>query len=161
VATHVAAASIPLEKAGQEIQSLRDQLVDHLTATFLEDSGVLELMQELDTRRSQGVMTRHTWLVEHLDDAAQRLDGFLSAALMDAQEAFKSLLDRALSKHVVAEAAERFCAEFDELEAMLDMIDAEAVDGIGEELQGEVDGQLPLLRDLYTRTGAEVRALLS
>jgi hypothetical protein len=80
---------------------------------------------------------------------------------MDAQEAFKSLLDRALSKHVVAEAAERFCAEFDELEAMLDMIDAEAVDSIGEERQGEVDGQLPLLRDLYTRTGAEVRALLS
>lgn len=173
----VSATSIPLEKAGAEIQSLRDALAaDLLHTAFLDESGVRDLMQELDTRRGHGAKVRRAWLLQHLDEFAARLDDFLSAALMDAQEALKALLDKSLAKDVVAEAVERFCAEFDELEALLEMVDAEAGapaggEGGGDKAEddGEDDGEkeeaaqdgIASIRDLYPRTGAEVRALLS
>ena len=84
---------------------------------------------------------------------------------MDAQEVLKPLLDKALAKDVVAEAVERFCGEFDELEALLEMVDVEAAAG-GErddekERKKEDDSAVSSIRALYPRTGAEVRALLS
>jgi hypothetical protein len=173
----VSATSIPLEKAGTEIQSLRDALVaDLLHTAFLDESGVRDLMQELDTRRGHGAKVRRAWLLQHLDEFAGKLDDFLSAALMDAQEALKALLDKSLAKDVVAEAVERFCAEFDELEALLEMVDAEAgagaagegggggenaEDGDGDDEDEEPEDGVASIRDLYPRTGAEVRALLS
>lgn len=175
----VSATSIPLEKAGTEIQTLRDTLVaDLLDMAFLEDSGVRDVMQELDTRRGHGAKARRAWLVQNLDGFAARLDDFLSAALMDAQEVLKPLSDKALAKDVVAEAVDRFCLEFDELEALLEMGDVEAgaagaADDEGEG-KGDADGEedededededeaaAESIRALYPRTGAEVRALLS
>jgi hypothetical protein len=150
-----------LEKAGLEVRSLHGQLVDLLSTTLLDDSGVGELMQEIDTRRaSHDARTRRAWLTTNLDEAAQRLDDFLSSALMDAQDSLKNLLDRALAKDIVSEAVERFCLEFDELESMLDVVDAEhAAD---EHKNATADEEhIGSLRDLYPRTGAEVRALLS
>jgi hypothetical protein len=160
VSAQVPVVQTPLEKAGLEIQSLRDQLVEMLATSMLEDSGIRDLMQELDTRRSHEPQTRMAWLNTNLDEAAQRLDDFLSSALMDAQESLMNLFDRSLAINVVSEAVERFCSEFDELEGMLDMVDAES---------GELDGgrsdDLPdhggSLRELYPRTSVEVRALLS
>ncbi|EXJ73689.1 uncharacterized protein A1O5_03451 [Cladophialophora psammophila CBS 110553] len=175
VSAHVPTAQIPLEKATREIQLVRDQLVEFVTTTFLEFSGVAELMQEIDSRRSQGLKARKEWLVQNLDQAAQRLDEFLSSALMDAQEAMKNLFDRTLAQDVVAEAVERFCAEYDELEGMLETIDAEtsppANEGDGgddeDDEKFDDDGDKSVtdligsVRELYPRTGAEVRALLS
>ncbi|KIY03175.1 uncharacterized protein Z520_01642 [Fonsecaea multimorphosa CBS 102226] len=174
VSAHVAPARIPLEKAAREIQTVRDQLVEFVTSTFLEFSGVAELMQEIDARRSLGAKARREWLVQNLDEAAQRLDAFLSSALMDAQEAMKNLFDRTLAQDVVAEAVERFCAEYDDLEGMLEAIDAEtsvsADEGDGgdddggkseDERDKSANGLLGSVRESYPRTGAEVRALLS
>ncbi|KAK7899921.1 Golgi transport complex subunit 6 [Exophiala xenobiotica] len=160
VSAQVPVAQTPLEKAGLEIQSLRDQLVEMLATSLLEDSGIRDLMQELDTRRSHETQTRRAWLNTNLDEAAQRLDDFLSSALMDAQESLKNLLDRTLAINVVSEAVERFCSEFDELEGMLHMVDAESggLDGGRSENGPDHVGSL---RELYPRTGAEVRALLS
>jgi hypothetical protein len=160
VSAQVAVAQTPLQKAGFEIQSLRDQLVEMLATSLLEDSGVRDLMQELDTRRSHEPQTRRAWLNTNLDEAAQRLDDFLSSALMDAQESLKNLFDRTLAINVVSEAVERFCSEFDELEAMLDMVDAEPGEPDGGRSEDDPD-HVGSLRELYPRTGAEVRALLS
>jgi conserved oligomeric Golgi complex subunit 6 len=169
LSAQIAAAQAPLEKAAQELQTLSDRLVDLVATTFHEYSGVAELTQEIDARRSQqhAREQQRKWLVENLDQAAQQLDDFLSSALMDAQEALKPLLDRSLAQRVVAEAVERFCAEFDELEGILESIDVEAV-GSGDAETDEdgnepesVNGPVESLRELYPRTGAEVRALLS
>ncbi len=160
VSAQVPVAQTPLEKAGLEIQSLRDQLVEMLTTSLLEDSGIRDLMQELDTRRSHEPPTRRAWLNTNLDEAAQRLDNFLSSALMDAQESLKNLFDRTLAQNIVSEAVERFCSEFDELEGMLDMVDAESGELDGERFEDVPDHDTSL-RELYPRTGAEVRALLS
>lgn len=165
VSTLVPTIQTPLEKTSHEVQSLRDQLVEYLSTPLLEDSGVRDLMQELDTRRSHDTQTRRAWLQDNLDAAAQRLDDFLSSALMDAQEGLKNLLDRTLAKDIVAEATERFCAEFDELEGMLEMVEVES--DAAERADGNVPesvnvlGHPGSLRALYPRSGVEVRALLS
>ncbi|OAP65439.1 hypothetical protein AYL99_01411 [Fonsecaea erecta] len=172
VSAHVPTARIPLEKAAREIQMVRDELVEFVTSTFLEFSGVAELMQEIDSRRSQGSKARREWLVQNLDEAAQRLDAFLSTALMDAQEAMKPLFDRTLAQDVVAEAVERFCSEYDDLEGMLETIAAETSVSVEEGDGGDDGGSedqreksanclLGSLRESYPRTGAEVRALLT
>ncbi|KIW11039.1 hypothetical protein PV08_10338 [Exophiala spinifera] len=161
VSAQAPVAQAPLERAGLEIRSLRDELVKALTTLLLDDSGVRDLLQELDTRRSQDARTRRAWLVTNLDGAAQRLDDFLSSALMDAQDGMKNLLDRTLAKDVVSEAVEKFCAEFDELEGILDMVDVETGGADGEGSAGHASDQVASLRQLYPRTGAEVRALLS
>ncbi|KAK4944064.1 Golgi transport complex subunit 6 [Elasticomyces elasticus] len=159
ISAQVHVVQTPLGKAGEEIQSLRDNLVEILGTTLLEDSGVRDLMQELDTRRSHDAQTRRRWLESNLDEAAQRLDQFLSSSVMDAQESLKNLLDRTLAKDIVAEAVERFCSEFDELESMLEMVDAESGTVAGGD-DNAID-HVGALRELYPRTGAEVRALLS
>ncbi|KIV82067.1 hypothetical protein PV11_04203 [Exophiala sideris] len=159
ISAQVHVVQTPLGKAGEEIQSLRDNLVEILGTTLLEDSGVRDLMQELDTRRSHDAQTRRRWLESNLDEAAQRLDQFLSSSVMDAQESLKNLLDRTLAKDIVAEAVERFCSEFDELESMLEMVDAESGTVVGGD-DNAID-HVGALRELYPRTGAEVRALLS
>ncbi|KAK5275801.1 Golgi transport complex subunit 6, partial [Exophiala xenobiotica] len=135
-------------------------LVEILATSLLENSGIRDLMQELDTRRSHETQTRRAWLNTNLDDAAQRLDDFLSSALMDAQESLKNLLDRTLAINVVSEAVERFCSEFDELEGMLDMVDAKS-GGLDGGRSEDGPDHVGSLRELYPRTGAEVRALLS
>ncbi len=160
VSAQVPVAQTPLEKAGLEIQSLRDQLIEMLITSLLEDSGIRDLMQELDTRRSHEAQTCRAWLNTNLDEAAQRLDNFLSSALMDAQESLKNLFDRTLAQNIVSEGVERFCSEFDELEGMLDMVDAESGELDGERFEDVPDHDTSL-RELYPRTGAEVRALLS
>ncbi|EHY58566.1 Golgi transport complex subunit 6 [Exophiala dermatitidis] len=154
---------IPLEKSVAEIHSLRDQLVEYLATTFLEDSGVRDLMQQLDTRRGTSPESARSWLVENLDEAAQRLDEFLSSAFMDAQDSLKSVVDRTIAKDVIAEAVERFCADFDELEGLLGVISAENIRPEGDEASqnDQIEEQAPSIRGLYPRTGAEVRALLS
>ncbi|KAJ9603616.1 Golgi transport complex subunit 6 [Cladophialophora chaetospira] len=167
ISAQVPAAQTPLQRAAEEIQSLRDQLVEFVTTTFLEYSGVADLTQEIDTRRSHQAIERRKWLLDNLDEAAQRLDEFLSSALMDAQEALKPLLDRTLAQDVVAEAVEKFCGEFDELEGLLETLDVETTDAEADSREEEIpdrediNGPPESLRELYPRTGAEVRALLS
>lgn len=162
VSAQVPTAEVPLMKATSELRSLRDQLVEYLSTAFAEESGIRDLIQGIHARRGHDPQARRAWAVDTLDGAAQRLDGFLSSALMDAQEALKYLHDRTLAKDVVSEAVERFCAEFDGLEAMLEMMEAGS-EGLASDQGTEtnVNGQASALRELYPRTSAEVRALLS
>ena len=147
---------VPLEKTGKEIQSLRDRMVETITTSLLEDSSVSGVLEETDTRKD--LDSRRQWLRDNLEGAAQKLDDFLASGLMDAQDSQKSMLDKGMAKDVVSEGVERFCAEFDELESMLELLDAEALQPDGTDAEDE---ELVELRDLYPRTGAEVRALLS
>lgn len=82
----------------------------------------------------------------------------LLRGLMDAQDSQKNIIDKGLAKEIVAEAVERFCAEFDELESMLEALDTETPQPNGTDAE---DQELAELRALYPRTGAEVRALLN
>jgi hypothetical protein len=86
---------------------------------------------------------------ELLASASQKLDDFLPSALLDAMDRLKHLHDPRLARRVTEEAAERFCAKFEELEERLDTMDDE--NGFAEEG----------LRAVFPRTTAEIRVLLS
>ena len=58
-----------------------------------------------------------------LADASQTLDEFLPSALMDAMENLKHLDGKAVAQEITAEAAERFCEDFEYVEAKLLAID--------------------------------------
>lgn len=149
-------AQVPLNKVSAELQTLRDRMVESLVTTLLEDSGVSTVLQETDVRRD--IEAKRKWLLENLEDAADKLDDFLASGLMDAQESQKYLENKGLAKEVVADAVERFCSDFDELESMKHLIDEEHPQINGEDAEKE---EVVLLRDLYPRTAAEVRTLLS
>ena len=58
-----------------------------------------------------------------LSDASQALDEFLPSALMDAMENLKRLTSKAVAQDITAEAAERFCQDFEFVEGKLLAID--------------------------------------
>jgi hypothetical protein len=147
---------IPLRKAEDELESTRVGMVESITASLLEESGVSNILQETDMRKE--IEPRRRWLMENLEEEAHKLDDFLASGLMDAQDSQKHLVDKELARRIVTEAVDRFCAEYDELESMLQLVDTQT-DQAGQDNEGEE--KTPLLQDLYPRTGAEVRALLS
>lgn len=155
VVSQVPPINLPLEKANKEVQMIKEALVESVTTSLLDDSGVGGLLQEADTRRDKE--DRKKWLAENLANAALVLDDFLSSGLMDAQESLTRMTDKTAAKDIVGEAVDRFCAEFDELEGM---VEGAAMEGLNGQAEDE-DHETPELRDLYPRTGAEVRALLS
>ncbi|KPI42984.1 Conserved oligomeric Golgi complex subunit 6 [Cyphellophora attinorum] len=159
--SHVPYVSIPLGKVTQELSTTQETLTSSLTTTLLDESGVNALLQEADTRPDP--TDRWTWFRESLPEAGLVLNDFLASGFMDAQDAFAKLSDKSLAKDIVTEAMERFCGEFDELEGMIAAADqSEGTNGPVNEGSDndEASGQVPL-RDLYPRTGSEVRALLS
>lgn len=105
-----------------------------------------------------------------LTEAGQVLDRFLPSALMDAMERVRWLRESRLAREVTERAAERFCDEFERAERLLVLADelvdeAEAANGTGtsdDEDENEDEETVPTrLRDLFPRTSAEIRVLLS
>src|SRR5690606_33273591 len=83
-------------------------------------------------------------LVAELAEASQQLDDFLPSAWMDAMESLKHLQDSTLARQITEDAAEKFCADFEQLEKAI--IEA---DGGQEDTPGE-------LRAAFPRTSAEI-----
>jgi conserved oligomeric Golgi complex subunit 6 len=159
--SHVSHVRIPLDKVMQELSTTQESLTSSLTTALLDESGVNALLQEADTRRD--LSDRRAWFRESLPEAGLVLNDFLASGFMDAQDAFAKLSDKTLAKDIVTEAMERFCGEFDELEGMIAAADQGAViNGSAQEAsENEGTSEQIFLRDLYPRTGSEVRALLS
>lgn len=91
---------------------------------------------------------------QNLGAASQCLDDFLPSAVMDAMENVKHLQDAKLAREITEEAADRFCVDFEHVEALL--IEA---DEMTEGQRG--DEELRSLRELFPRTTGEIRVLLS
>ncbi|OAA54511.1 hypothetical protein SPI_08757 [Niveomyces insectorum RCEF 264] len=114
---------------------------------------------------------------EALAGASQRLDDFLPSALMDAVENLRPLQDPKLARQLTEAAAERFCVDFEHVEAVLDAIDRQRRDDArrdnrtGEDDSdnsehdgnggGDGDESGTTLRALFPRTSVEIRVLLS
>lgn len=97
-----------------------------------------------------------------LRDASQKLDNFLPSALMDAMDNLKYMTDKQLSRDITAEAAERFCEDFEYVEGALvaldDMLESQ-VDSVSENVD-QADEHLHF-REMFPRTSGEIRVLLS
>ena len=89
---------------------------------------------------------------------SQQLDDSLPSALMDAIDYLRKLRSPSMVREVTEAAAEKFCADFEMLEERLATVD-EALDNMQNGEQEEEEK--PRLRDLFPRTSAEIRVLLS
>ncbi|KAL1582731.1 hypothetical protein WHR41_08602 [Cladosporium halotolerans] len=144
-ATTLAAA--PVEHLRAEIESHTSALKDATFDFLLSSSGLAPLLPIQDFRDKR----------DELAAAARKLDVFLPTATEDARGFLGQVGDRGVVRSVVEEAAERFCGVFEGVEGRV-LEGDEMAEGDGEE-DGEEEGMR--LREVFPRTGGEIRVLLS
>lgn len=132
-----------LDPLREQKEAESQKLVENQHRFFREESGLEPLIKSIEEK------TEETLDVSQLRQASQVLDDFLPSALMDAVERLKHLQDSSLARKITAEAAEKFCTNFEDLEDTV----IEGDDG-SEDEPGS-------LRSAFPRTTAEIRVLLS
>ena len=152
----------------EQLASLTSNLTEYQHAFFLHTSSLHPLLVALapieETMDSLlRVPTLPSFQAQPLTDASQALDDFLPSALMDAMENLKRLDNAKLSQEITADAAERFCKDFEFVEGKLTAVDelrenTAREDGEGDEKEEQ---KLVPLRSLFPRTSGEIRVLLS
>ncbi|KAM0794427.1 oligomeric Golgi complex subunit 6 [Usnea florida] len=152
----------------EQLASLTSNLTEYQHAFFLHTSGLHPLLVALapieETMDSLiRVPTLPSFQAQPLTDASQALDDFLPSALMDAMENLKRLENAKLSQEITADAAERFCEDFEFVEGKLTAVDELRENtaherGAGDEKEEQ---ELVPLRSLFPRTSGEIRVLLS
>ena len=152
----------------EQLASVISSLTEYQHAFFLHTSGLHPLLVALasteETRESLlKVPKLAPFQPQPLTDASQTLDDFLPSALMDAMENLKHLVNTRSSQEITADAAERFCEDFEFVEGKLIAVDElmeNAVPKDGGENEKVEEEPLPL-RSLFPRTSGEIRVLLS
>ena len=135
-------------------------LISNQHISFLDKSGIIVLLEALDTlpppsEGSAAILTHPGFSEDKLLAVRQQLDNFLPSALMDALSDLKPLQNATLSHEITTEAVNRFCADFEKLDAAIK---------VGETMQHAeraFDDEEPTLRDIFPRTAEETRILLS
>jgi hypothetical protein len=149
------------------IDEYASKLVDYQHAFFLHTSGLHPLLVALaplseskeDLRKLPDIEPFQT---QSLTDVSQFLDDFLPSALMDAMENLKRLKSSKMAEEITAEAADRFCEDFQFVEGRLTAADELLGGEAAEEMDAiEGEGKKPSLRALFPRTSGEIRVLLS
>ena len=144
-----------------ELNDIADEvsarLIEYQHAFFAHTSGLHPLIQALAPLTDIDEDLKHITELEAfqpqaLRDASQVLDEFLPSALIDAQEGLGKLRNKQLTEDVTAEAASRFCEDFELVQERLEKADS-LMDTTGREQES--------LRSLFPRTSGEIRVLLS
>lgn len=157
-----------LSALNEQLASLTASLTEYQHAFFLHTSGLHPLLVALapteETPESLlKVPTLPPFQHQPLTDASQTLDDFLPSALMDAMENLKRLVNTKVAQEMTADAAERFCEDFEFVEGRLAAVDELRENAVPEE-RGEdekEEQELVPLRSLFPRTSGEIRVLLS
>ena len=152
----------------EQLATLTASLTEYQHTFFLHTSGLHPLLAALapteeTTESLLKVPTLPPFQRQPLTDASQTLDDFLPSALMDAMENLKRLVNTKLAQGITADAAERFCEDFEFVEGRLAAVDdlkENAVPEVREENEKEEQELVPL-RSLFPRTSGEIRVLLS
>ena len=143
-------------------------LVEYQHAYFLHASGLHPLVVALaplsddPSQESSIILSLPPFQPTALRDASQTLDDFLPSALMDATDNLKHLTNKQLGGDITAEAAKRFCEDFEFVEGRLTALDGvdESKDGSSHETGNQEEDHLRL-RSIFPRTSGEIRVLLS
>ncbi|KAI9894212.1 MAG: Golgi transport complex subunit 6 [Vezdaea aestivalis] len=144
----------------ETIQEHTATLTQSQHAWFLHTSGLHALLSALVSiadieDENSKIPTLEPFKEEALISASETLDDFLPSALIDAMEVVKSLRNQQAARKITQDAAERFCEDFEFVEAKI-----QAADEAEDDKEGSDEGA-DKLRNLYPRTGAEIRVLLS
>ena len=151
-----------------QLAALSADLVEYQHAYFLHTSGLhplLSALSQLGLPLSQESIAKIPSLDEFqpsfLSNASMVLDEFLPSALMDAMENLNGLGNREVARMVTAEAADRFCEDFEVVEGALASVDEVRLKSVnGDEGVEEKEGDVGL-KELFPRTSGEIRVLLS
>ncbi|KZF21870.1 oligomeric complex COG6 [Xylona heveae TC161] len=149
---------IALEKTIQEHAS---RLKEYLHGYFIHMSGLGPLLRAIlalsDAKDDiSAIPSLEPFQPPKLQAASQTLDDFLPSALMDASENIKRLQNSRMVQSITEEAADRFCSDFELLEARI-----LASDELRADKESDEDGEIGPLRSFFPRTSAEIRVLLS
>lgn len=148
----------PFADRTEELEPRIEEHVQHLTDAvhgwFLTESGLKVLVDNINTAEDLSTSYKDP---SQLSSVAQQLDAFLPSATEDARVFLSQLEDRALTRRIIEHAAERFCEDFEEIEGLIVQADEARMVSVN----GEVEEEEVLLRDVFPRTGDEIRVLLS
>ena len=136
-----------------KIEEHERQLTVAMHAWFLRESGLDALVDHVATIDDLSSSYQDP---KQLGSIAQQLDGFLPTATEDARTSFGQLQDRLLVRRTIEQAAEHFCEDFEEIEGLIMQADEVRAAQVNGEVEDEV-----FLRDVFPRTGDEIRVLLS
>ena len=139
-------------------------LIDYQHAFLLHTSGLHPLLVALapltdSDEDLKSIYSLEPFQAQTLADSSQILDDFLPSALMDATDNLKRLKSSTLVEDVTAEAASRFCEDYDHVEGRLIAAD-ELVQVVSSEREEGGEKRAPL-KSLFPRTSGEIRVLLS
>lgn len=162
------AVLLPCSFTREKVSNIEDNIEEHTTNLvehqhrfFIQTSGLQPLVAALaPLSKSQGAVASipslEAFQPEALVATSQTLDDFLPSALIDAMENIKRLRDTKMAQEITEEAADKFCDDFEYVESRI-----VAADEMRAVEDGEEEGPVPSLRELFPRTGAEIRVLLS
>ncbi|KAK1063070.1 Golgi transport complex subunit 6 [Friedmanniomyces endolithicus] len=136
------------------IEEHEQELTEAVHAWFLHESGLDTLVDNTTTIEDLASSYKEP---KQLAAIAQQLDAFLPTATEDARMFLGQLQDRVLARRVIEHASEAFCEDFEEIERLVVQSD-EARAG---QVNGGVEEEDVWLRDVFPRTGDEIRVLLS
>jgi hypothetical protein len=150
-----------VEDMEETIREQVAQLVDYQHQYLLHESGLITLLEALETitdseESLKTIPELEAFKPDAIVTASQQLDEFLPSALIDAAENLKRLKNRKMIQDITEEAAGSFCEDFEVVEKK--MI---AADDLLYDEDKEDEEQEPGLRDLFPRTSGEIRVLLS
>ena len=159
----------PYPFTAERVSVLRSRIQEHIASLskfqhrfFLHSSGLFPLVMALTSQedaeeqehKTPSLHSLQPFKAQSLIMTSQTLDDFLPSALMDASGNLKQLRDKRLAQDITEEAAEKFTEDFEFVENKIIEAD-ESTENIDEE------SAPPLYRDLFPRTSAEIRVLLS
>lgn len=152
-----------VSRLDEAVEEQVSHLVDYQLDLFLDNSGLQALVEALAAlsqpiRDASVILSSEAFSPANLLDVRQSLDEFLPSALMDAVADLKELKDSNMAQKVAERAAERFCIEFEIIESAIAAADS-AQQARRDEEGG--DHSNPTMRQLFPRTGEEIRILLS
>ncbi|GAB7360819.1 hypothetical protein MBLNU230_g0806t1 [Neophaeotheca triangularis] len=138
-----------------QIKDHAQDLTDDMHDWLLAQSGLKTLVDSISNTDHLSSTYKDP---AQLAKIAANLDAFLPTATEDAREWLKELQDKTLVRRVCENAAERFCEDFEEIEGLIVQAD-EVRERAEDDDEGE-DGA-GSLRNVFPRTGDEIRVLLS
>lgn len=142
------------EELQPKIEAHQEQLTEAMHAWFLRESELNTLVDNITT---SGDLLSSYKDPGHLLAVAQQLDLFLPTATEDARAFLRQLENKSLASRVIEQAAERFCEDFEEIESFV----VEADEKRNRQVNGDGEDDEVWLREVFPRTEAEVRVLLS
>lgn len=149
-----------ITQMNETIEEHATQLVDSQVDAFLHKSGLHPLLEALPgttqpEEAAPALLSHEAFTPDNLLAARQSLDEFLPSALTDAISELKGLKNSTLAHEIANRAAERFCEEFETIEAAID------ASSRLQRLEADEVSDVPTMREAFPRTSEEIRILLS